>query len=75
MSTAVTSLVFATGLTDEVTGTGFFREKVRLSRKPKTGLLAAYQSELSTQVFRNVLFFLAAGALVQVANNFDELRK
>ena len=69
------SLVFATGLTDEVTGTGFFREKVRLSRKPKTGLLAAYQSELSTQVFRNVLFFLAAGALVQVANNFDELRK
>ena len=69
------SLVFATGLTDEVTGTGFFREKVRLSRKPKTGLLAAYQSELSTQVFRNVLFFLAAGALVQVANNFDALRK
>ena len=67
--------MFATGLTDEVTGTGFFREKVRLSRKPKTGLLAAYQSELSTQVFRNVLFFLAAGALVQVANNFDALRK
>jgi hypothetical protein len=66
MSTAVNSLVFATGL---------FREKVRLSREPKTGLLAAYQSEQATQVFRNVLFFLAAGALIQVANNFDELRK
>ena len=76
MSTAANALVFAVGLKDEVTGTGFFANSVSLRREePKTGLLGAYQSDAAEAIFRNALLLLALGGLINVANGLDEMRR
>eukprot|EP00324_Dicrateria_rotunda_P005097 CAMPEP_0206165622 /NCGR_PEP_ID=MMETSP1474-20131121/21015_1 /ASSEMBLY_ACC=CAM_ASM_001110 /TAXON_ID=97495 /ORGANISM="Imantonia sp., Strain RCC918" /LENGTH=101 /DNA_ID=CAMNT_0053569127 /DNA_START=78 /DNA_END=382 /DNA_ORIENTATION=- len=70
MSTAVNSVLFSVGLKDEVTGTGVFAGAVKLKREPRTGLLGSMQGE-AADAAGTVLFALAAGALIVLANSFD----